>query len=610
MTVEIGFRARLDQLAAELRKIPNLTEKEVRAAVKGAEVQWRRMPAAAKKAAQQSAASMRQVTASISSISPAAGMATSAVQSLGVALGPGMAAALGPIGLAAAAVAALAGASFMAANRMSSLVDEVANLAEGTGQSQRMVIALRHAVSAAGGDIGKTTQALSSFNKVMADDLAGKSGPEVARVLTQTIARIEAIADPADRAAERMRIFGTRSSIALAGLTSGGLDEAARKTSTLADRMERAAGSSGAMDESATNLNRAVTELTVVLGDKVAPSVVRVTDLLAGLADATTAVTDSVVGQTIGWISWYGSGGPIWDSAAYAIGKVSEATENHEGTLAKLNRAIIKTKTEYREFSDVLADIEHTYGQADFILAPAVEPGRAARAPADLAAIEAARKRAKEVADATAEVQRQARQDDIWGEAMRLEEISRMAAEGARMQADLDAEDARLADARMRRIAEEAEATRRLAEERRRATEAAIAGAASIVGAFTQSRTAIAVAQLGEALGYQAVAIARAFAEGGPFLGPGLALSVAGALAGPIAQLASIARRSPPGSGGGGGGGASPGQGRQGVGLDAASSAVVVAEYRGDIYDAQTRDAARRAGAPLRDIVRQRRIAR
>ena len=185
-----------------------------------------------------------------------------------------------------------------------------------------------------------------------------------------------------------------------------------------------------------------------------------------------------------------------------------------------------------------------------------------------------------------------------------------MAAEAARMQADLDAEDARLADARMRRIAEEAEATRRLAEERRRATETAIAGAASIVGAFTQSRTAIAVAQLGEALGYQAVAIARAFAEGGPFLGPGLALSVAGALAGPIAQLASIARRSPPGSGGGGGGGASPGQGRQGVGLDAASSAVVVAEYRGDIYDAQTRDAARRAGAPLRDIVRQRRIAR
>ena len=54
MSVDISLNVRLDQLRAELEKIPGLTTREVRQAVRGAEIQWKRMPAAAKRAAEES----------------------------------------------------------------------------------------------------------------------------------------------------------------------------------------------------------------------------------------------------------------------------------------------------------------------------------------------------------------------------------------------------------------------------------------------------------------------------------------------------------------------------------------------------------------------------
>jgi hypothetical protein len=426
----------------------------------------------------------------------------------------------------------------------------------------------------------------------MQSELAGKAGPEVDRVLRDVIGRIEAIPDPAGRAAERMRVFGTESARALAGLTSGGLARATVETDGLASAIGEAADNSAAMDESAARLSSSLDRLAVVVGDALAPNTVAAMDALAGLVTVLGTAAEAG-GGLLRVLTPPGLAGMMWEYAT--------ATE----------AAAQQTRQLYDDFGGLAARMEGEGGGEILMdlwrVDESERPGREAAAAA-------ARKRAQEVAAATAEVQRQAREEGIWGEASRLEEIARMAEQGAAMQAVLDEEDRREHEARLARIAEEVEAQRALRLARIASTQAIVSGAADAIAAIDETSRAAKMAGFAESLVNFGTAITAAYAQGGPLGGPALASLVVGQLAPVISSMRAlvgggagaglaIGRR-------GGGSGATAGRGRQGVGLDAAASAVVVAEYRGDVYDAQTRDAARRAGSPLRDIVRQRRIAR
>lgn len=305
-SIRVTMSAELREAAEQIRKTKEIQQEHADALglTRSEFIKLQREMGRKEKAEKQAIVTSQKMAVTQTQVAAATKGATLASQAGAAAMshfGLASSSALGPIGLVVGALAAAGTASFSLANRMSSLVDEVGLLAEGTGLSTRQMLAIRHAVAATGGDINKTKEALASFTRVMGTELAGKTGPEVDRVLRQTIARIEGIESPADRAAERMRVFGTESARALAGLTSGNLAEAERQTASLADRMDRAANSSAKMDEANAKLQRSLDELVVVVGDRLAPRVVQLTEALADLVDTGTTVADSTAGQIAAW---------------------------------------------------------------------------------------------------------------------------------------------------------------------------------------------------------------------------------------------------------------------------------------------------------------------
>jgi hypothetical protein len=162
--------------------------------------------------------------------------------------------------------------------------------------------------------------------------------------------------------------------------------------------------------------------------------------------------------------------------------------------------------------------------------------------------------------------------------------------------------------ARIEAMRRQAEAAQALAEQQARQREAAIQGLGQLTAATLQASGLVEAAQLSQTLWYQATATARAFAELGPLAG---AIS-AGTMALTVGDAIARASRSSGGSSSGAGG--QPARAPSGPARGFASTdrpaSVQVIEYGGQIYDAQTRDAVRRPGSPLRDIARQRRVAR
>jgi len=447
--------------------------------------------------------------------------------------------ALGPIGLVVGALAALGAGSLGAANRMSGLVDEAANLAEATGLSQRQVLALQHAVGATGGDINKTKEALASFTRVMSHDLAGKSGPQVDAVLRQTVARIEAIESPAERAAERMRIFGTESARALAPLTSGALERGAERTAGLAEAMDRAAGSSAEMDRTNADLSRALDELTVVLGDKLAPNVVVVTDALTNMVDATTLVTDAS-GALLSVLTPPGLAGMLW---RYADGARESARETSKMAM-NMGEAESAAK-KLRDETAMAADIDRAFTfEFETRETPKESPdqkkareNRIEAAEAEQAEIERARKAVRE----------QFARDDFQFELERNEERARQIAQGAQLMAEIENEDAmrreQLHQEEMRRLSEQAQGQQMLMGLRADALLATTSGLSEVVAASSESAEALAAARVLETIAYGAVAFSRALAEFGPIAGLPIAISTAAQVAAQVAAVKSAPSR-------------------------------------------------------------------
>jgi hypothetical protein len=249
-----------------------------------------------------------------------------------------------------------------------------------------------------------------------------------------------------------MRVFGTESARALAGLTSEGMSEAERNTRTLADAIEEAAGSSAAMDEASADLSRAVSELTVVLGDELAPAVVRVTGLLTGLVDAGTAVADSTAGQVAGWVI---AGGVLGELAT----ALERFDQNINGGLRMRAEFAAITSEQTDRLRAQREEMEQASAERDAWLsgwtpAPALVAGRAADPDAPRraqAAADRARAEAEAVAAATQAVRDQFRRDDFDAEVQAAADRQALYEQGAARMAELHAEEMAAAEAERRK---------------------------------------------------------------------------------------------------------------------------------------------------------------
>lgn len=467
--------------------------------------------------------------------------ATQALSAMGIAANS----ALGPVGLVVAAVAAIGAVSIGSAGSMSAMVDANGLLAEGTGLSVRGMLAVRHAVATTGGDINKTKEALASFSRVMADDLAGKSAPEVDAALLSTIQRIEAISSPAERAAERMRVFGTRSAIALAGLTGANMADAASKTAGLADAIDGAAGASSKMDRASAELNTAMSELAVTFGERVAPSVIELTDGAAALVGAMNSLSDTAVGSYAAWVATGGAFG----EAARQVGNlhkvITGTTDAQREHVQGLKRQELALRAAAQAGEDYEIAMESAFNLEGGVSAPTRREGVSKKDAA--AARAAAQGRAKVVADATKAVHDKRRQDEFAAMVAENEERLRLAQEGATMLAELEMGEAAAADAaharRLSQIEETARAEDNLRTIREGAALSAVTGFAQIAGAASASAEVVAVGRILETLAYGAAATGRAFAELGPIAGFGAAIAMAGNLAAQIAAVKSAPSR-------------------------------------------------------------------
>ena len=606
MTVEVGFNARIDAFRAQVKQIPGITRREVNTAVNAAGQAWKRMPRDARRAAQQARRQVDQVTSSLSRISPAAGAATESIRALGAALGPGMAAAAGPLALAAAGIAAIGGAGFAAASQMSRFVDQMGILAESTGISQRTVIALRSAVRASGGDFNKTQEALARFTKTM--DLTGRSAEQVDAALMATIERIDAIDSPAERAAERMRIFGTRSSSAIAALSGPAMREAMDRTEALSKAVDDAAGASAAWDRATGELADQWELFTVKAGTVWAESLLGLSDLVGSAHQATDGWLQTIAELVPAYVVFataLGDTDPLdrwtaWVTGSQAAMRESMRLRNDlEIQLGTGGRSPALDPTEgmvsWEEIAEAGARQRKKLAQEE------AEAAKKAREERAAAAIEAARAEAEKVAEARKAVQDADRRDAFTAMVQENEERAQIAAQGAQMLRQIEEQEH---EQKIARLQEQMDKERELAEFRRWAAREAVDNAIGAAGAIAEASGIIGDARAAEALAYQAVAIGRAFADLGPIAG----FAALPSIIAPISRALRAAGSSR-GAGVAPGGGAPAGPARGFSSTDRAGAAMVV-EYRGEIYDAQTRDAARRPGSPLRGIIRQRRVAR
>jgi len=642
MTVEVGFSAKLDAFRREVGHIPGITKREVDAAVKAAGASWRRMPQEAARAARATAQRMQSITSSISSISPAAGAATAAIQQMAAALGPQMAAAAGPIGLAVAGVAALGSAGALAASRMSHLVDETQAMSETVALSVPQYLAVRRAITQSGQSAEKANAALTKF----AATLGGRdlTSGEVQATLARVVAEIEAIESPAERAAMRMEVFGTRSAAAIAALTSGGLESAAAATESLADAYGRAEGASRDWDRMTAELSQGWEEFTVRAGTVWGETIVALYDNLGLATKATKEATGSLwdyipavvlaktaLGDTEPldrWVGWITGATAATDAATASIREMERqlgimrmtaedapaaglglgdlgvqtkaqreaeaaaraARAAHERAAAEAARRAAEEERRVQQHLDAMEGMRRAILSAE---AAAAEPLRAVdlRAELELHRLHDWLEQVGATPDAVAlaearrvQIEEAAAQQRIDIRQREADEIARIEAEAQRQQ--------------MAALAAEEDEQRKLAEARRRAAEAAIYGASAIAEAVTSNQVVIAAAQLAEGVGYQITAALRAVAEGGPLLGPILAGQIIGATAPLVARLASAARSSSPS--------VSVGRGRGGSetpslpGSYRGEQPGAVFEFRAQLFDAATQDAQRRPGSPLR----------
>lgn len=580
MAVDIALRVRTQQLEQALESIPGLTRREVRKAVKGAEREWKRMPAAARKAARESERAMTQrmqlLRRNVSSVM--GGVANDigdAVEMLGLS---GSAAA--GAGLLATGLAAVGAAAFAAGKRMSDLVDQVGLVSESTGLSTDTVVALRHALAASGADFNAARGALVEWTRRSLD--AGIAADNMDGHLRDVLAQLEAIQDPSERAAERVRQFGAEGARALAALSPEKLAAAEDKTRDLAIALGGAAEESQAWDEAFAELSTELDTTAAIIGEQVTPAIV---GLIKGVND--------LIGPTVTVIQTLRQ----FDPVAQGINLTLSAFAGSQKVVASNTAAANEHLQRQVNLAERLR-LQSTTG-----LRAQRTAGRPKRMPSSA-------QRAAAAASSMGQFGPELTMDDDPSSIVETQTTVARLNEQVRQQ-ELAAERA-AAEERARIQQMERDQIRETMDMRRQAANELVGSLASTVQALGANADAVAAAALVETIALQAVAVARAFA-GDPYTGAVRAAVAIAMIAPQIAQLARVSGRGAASAGGGGGGGGAAASGDMQRGpsrrreRDPSGTITVVSEYRHQLLDRAVQDSTRRIGSPLRQELRARR---
>jgi hypothetical protein len=539
-------------------------------------------------AARSASVGTAQLAGAMKTLVPATAAATAQLSALGVA----STVALGPIGLVVGTVAAIGVGAFKAAGEMSAFVDKVSNAAEAAGSTRQGYLAFREAIAKSGGDAEKAAQALRKF--AVNTDLAGLSAEGVDLALRVEIDRINGIAGAADRAAERVKVFGERGAEAVAGLTGAGLAKAYEEVESITAATNRAAGASTEWDRAFQDLARAGEEFTVSLGAGTTPVIVRITDAVTGTINALNRLDAALNTSSVSWVVWWATAGPIITPLAYIW---DTATKDTTRLIDKQSSLKQKLEDTARAGAELRAALAHSSGSGEGI------GGAVAKAEAALAerrakaGNDAAKRNAALEREAFQKAQARAAFEESLGQkiaaaaitletdklnAVKLreqaelneatkafdrmlelgmgeveatiyfEELKRIATETATRErmAIVEGEAAekdRLANAAVSaekaRLAELANAEARLRDMRKDAALQGVSGLVMLAESASKSAEAIRIAKILEIVLYQGVAFARSFAELGPIAGIPAAFTTAGLIGGYLAQANALPSR-------------------------------------------------------------------
>lgn len=369
------------------------------------------------------------------------------------------------------------------------------------------------------------------------------------------------------------------------------------------------------MDESSARLSSSLDRLAVVIGDALAPNTIAAMDALAGLIGVMGTAAEAG-GGLLQVLTPPGLAGMMFQYATATDG-AAESTRaiSERWRTAKADADAYAQSVSEAMFAE--EELRRTREDPGYIAAPERRPGMTREeAQRRREAVQRAREEAAKVAAATKAVQDKWRQDAFADAVAEDEDRARLAEAGAARLEALAAEEAEAHQRKMERLREEREMIRAVQAARVDAAAAAVSAAAQVADIVAQNSRAAALLGLGEVTVNAGIAISRALAEGGPFAGPALAAAVAGQLAPVIASVKAVVGGGGPnmatvGAGGGGAGGGGRGQVDYGFTVrDSGGNQIMIAEYRGEIYDAQSYDALRRPGSPLRDISRRQRVTR
>jgi len=508
----------------EVRQVKRALDKEAKAAAVAAE------------ASRRAAADTTAFTSALGKVSPAAASASSALS--------GVASKLGVTGVAAAAAAAavvgVGVAAVAVANKMSVYVDKIGLLSEGTGLATSTVVALDHALAGGGSKIEAVQGALGEFVRRM-KSVEGETR-SADQILRDTLKTIAAIEDPTERAAARLQAFGTEAGKAFAAVDAQALERSITLTAELADAVDASAGASKRWDQALADLSTQMDTFTVNTGRNFGEAILALTDLLGSPTDKDTfigalAEAASYV-PTLAFAFGSNETQQAWADWATGVGAAEAKTKALREELEKLAPKVgVAGQSSVDEWRQVW---EATPSSAAASKGSATG-GRGSRAPkVDRGAAAAARTDAGLLRDQASE-EANARRDQI------AEGIALAAEQAEQEQAIADAAE----QARQDRVSRELADLEELKEARMSAANAGIAAVGSLAAAAGASAEQIAAAKLLETVAYQAVAVGRAFAEGGPFAGP---IAAANAVAAIAPQIASLTKAM---GGGGGDGGSS-----------------------------------------------------
>jgi len=624
MAVDIELSVRTDALRRDLQQAGRLTDRQIRQTVTRYERGWKQTEKAARRAAIESQRAWDRAMDHVG------GRFASLGREIEGFVGAGR---LGMVAAGATAAAgtlvALGVGAYQAVDGMSRYVDEISLMSESTGLASETVLALRHALASGGTSIDRVQGGLAEFTKRLGD-AAAKGGESAAvfkrygiaitsadgslrsadDVMRDALVRIDAIGSETERASARLVIFGAEAGRAMAALSPESLAASERETAGLAEAVDRAAGASAAWDRTMADVDVSLSKVTVHLGDSLQPALSGLVSLigdpdkpgtlLGGMAEwaalhPVIAVAFGSDETRQGWIDWItGTNAAL----ATSVARTRELRAQYEALRqAQTVMEPVSAQPSLSEWSIATGDVPEAGAGVTLTGAGPVIP--AAPAPTSrTGASPRPRSSRPPVSPFGGAIDLSSEYGEE--EADRQRTRAQGAQMLAQMQIDAIAEVAAAQEAQRLREEEEIERLGRLRTAREALATTVVSSISRIVQASGAGAQATASAALIETVAYQAVAVARAFAEGGPFAGPIAAAAAIGTIGAQIAQLAAASGQGAPGGGGGraGGRGRQTSLGQRSRGEVAPVSLTMQYEHRGfsAFFDDHERSRGRRRG--------------